>query len=108
VQRNRPPSRQTTTVLLALAEAPAAWRHGYELCVATGLKAGSLYPMLVRLADRGWLDAQWETAIPAGRPPRHLYRLTATGLRAARELAAAQRTAERAGRARLRPQREGR
>jgi len=108
VQRNRPPSRQTATLLHALAEDPAAWRHGYELCLATGLKAGSLYPILVRLADRGWLDAQWETAIPAGRPPRHLYRITATGLKHARELAAAQSTAERARRARLRPQREGR
>jgi PadR family transcriptional regulator, regulatory protein PadR len=108
VQRNRPPSKQATTLLLALAKDPAAWRHGYELCLATELKAGSLYPMLVRLADRGWLDAQWETAIPAGRPPRHLYRLTATGLREARELAAGQRTAERARRARLRPQRAGR
>lgn len=108
MHRNRPPSPQTSTLLLALAQDPAAWRHGYELCLATGLKAGSLYPMLVRLADRGWLDAQWETAIPAGRPPRHLYRLTATGLRQARELAAAQMTTERARPARLRPQREGR
>ncbi len=108
MQRNRPPSKQTTTLLLALAEAPAAWRHGYELCLATGLKAGSLYPILVRLADRGWLAAQWETAVPAGRPPRHLYRLTATGLKQARELEAAEMAAERARRARLRPQREGR
>jgi PadR family transcriptional regulator PadR len=108
VQRNRPPSKQTTTLVLALAEAPAVWRHGYELCLATGLKAGSLYPMLVRLADRGWLDARWETEVPAGRPPRHLYRLTATGLRQARELAAAHMATDRARRARLHPQREGR
>jgi PadR family transcriptional regulator PadR len=108
VQRNRPPSQQTSTLLIALAREPAAWRHGYELCLATGLKAGTLYPMLVRLADRGWLDAQWETEIPTGRPPRHLYRLTAIGLTQARELAAAQRTTERARRAPLRPQREGR
>jgi PadR family transcriptional regulator, regulatory protein PadR len=108
MQRNRQPSKQTTTLLLAFTEDPAAWRHGYELCLATRLKAGSLYPMLIRLADRGWLEAQWETPIPAGRPPRHLYRLTATGLREARKLAAAQKTAERARRAPLRPQREGR
>jgi PadR family transcriptional regulator, regulatory protein PadR len=108
VQRNRPPSPQTTALLLALSEDPETWRHGYELCQATGLKAGSLYPILVRLADRGWLDAQWETAIPVGRPPRHLYRLTAIGLKQARELAAARMTTERARRARLRPQREGR
>jgi DNA-binding PadR family transcriptional regulator len=80
MRRNRPPSAQTTLVLLALAEDPAAWRHGYDLCQQTGLKAGTLYPILIRLADRGWLETQWESAIPAGRPARHLYRLSETGL----------------------------
>ena len=46
----------------------------------TGLKAGSLYPILVRLADRGLLEATWEDPLPQGRPPRHLYRLTPAGL----------------------------
>jgi DNA-binding PadR family transcriptional regulator len=81
------------------------WRHGYELILETGLKAGTLYPVLARLADRGWLDARWETAGPPGRPPRHLYRLTTTGLEETRALAAAERTSG-LGRS-LRPQREG-
>jgi PadR family transcriptional regulator PadR len=72
-------------VLRALAEDPARWRYGYELGVDTALKAGSLYPILVRLADRKLLDARWEDSPPHGRPARHLYRLTADGL----ELAAA-------------------
>src|SRR5262247_1698150 len=50
--RARRPSAQTTAVALALAERPAAWRYGYELCQQLGLKPGSLYPILVRLADR--------------------------------------------------------
>jgi DNA-binding PadR family transcriptional regulator len=33
----------------------------------------------MRLADRGLLEAAWETEAPAGRPPRHLYRLTGPG-----------------------------
>jgi PadR family transcriptional regulator PadR len=48
----------------------------------------SLYPILVRLADRGLLEASWETDVPAGRPPRHLYRLTGSGRALAIELAA--------------------
>ena len=83
--RNRAPSPQTMTVLRALAADPARWRYGYELGTETGLKAGSLYPILVRLADRGLLEASWEESPPPGRPARHLYRLTADG----RELAAA-------------------
>jgi PadR family transcriptional regulator, regulatory protein PadR len=85
VPRNRAPSPQTIKVLRALAAEPARWRHGYDLGTETGLKAGSLYPILVRLADRGLLEATWEDPLPQGRPPRHLYRLTPAGL----ELAAA-------------------
>jgi len=66
-------------VLRALASEPSGWRYGYELGVETGLKAGSLYPILVRLADRGLLEATWEASPPQGRPPRHLYRLTSDG-----------------------------
>lgn len=103
MQRNRPPSKQTVAVLLVMAEDPAAWRHGYDLCRETGLKAGSMYPILIRLADRGWLETKWETEIPAGRPPRHLYRLTETGLEQANEYAAAKVEAAKARGVRLRP-----
>jgi DNA-binding PadR family transcriptional regulator len=63
----------------ALAAAPDTWRHGYELGQEVGLKAGSLYPILIRLADKGLLEAAWEAEPPQGRPPRHLYRLTPDG-----------------------------
>jgi len=52
-----------------------AWRHGYDLLKELDLKAGTLYPILMRLCDRGVLEATWEADPPAGRPPRHLYRL---------------------------------
>lgn len=107
MQRNRPPSEQTTTVLLALATDLAVWRHGYELCQQTELKAGSMYPILIRLADRGLLETTWETEIPAGRPPRHLYRLTEAGLELAQELGEKRMLAAKAKRARLRPRTEG-
>lgn len=67
-------------VLRVLAGDPGRWRHGYDLGSETGLKAGSLYPILIRLADRGLLEAAWEDPLPQGRPPRHLYRLTPAGL----------------------------
>lgn len=84
--RNRPPSEQTARVLFALAEDPKAWRHGYDLCQQTGIKAGAMYPILIRLADRGLLETAWESEIPKGRPPRHLYRPTKAGAALAREL----------------------
>jgi PadR family transcriptional regulator, regulatory protein PadR len=75
-------------VLHALAADPVAWRYGYELGRQVGLKAGSLYPILIRLCERGLLEATWESHPPLGRPPRHLYRLTGAGVGLAAELAA--------------------
>ncbi|MEV8633503.1 helix-turn-helix transcriptional regulator [Streptosporangium sp. NPDC051023] len=77
--RTRRPSPQTVAVLRALAADPSAWRYGYELGRQVGLKAGSLYPILIRLADREMLETSWEPDPPQGRPPRHLYRLTGAG-----------------------------
>ena len=106
--RNRRPSAQTTAVVLALAERPTAWRYGYELCQELGLKAGSMYPILMRLADRGLLETAWETDSPAGRPPRHLYRLTGPGRALAGELATAEAEASTTqGPGGLRPRLEG-
>ena len=73
-------SAQTLSVLAVLCEQPSEWRHGYELAKRTSLKSGTLYPILVRLADRGLMEARWEEEQPAGRPRRHLYRLTPDGL----------------------------
>jgi len=87
--RARQPSPQTAAVLTALAEAGAGWSHGYDLCRALGLRAGTVYPILIRLAERGYVVASWETRPPRGRPPRHLYRLTTAGAELARAVAAA-------------------
>ena len=72
-------SPQSTAVIVALAVSPSAWQHGYELAKQTGLKSGTLYPILIRLAERGLVEARWEHQQPQGRPRRHLYRLTAAG-----------------------------
>jgi PadR family transcriptional regulator PadR len=78
-------SRQTLALLSALLERPRTWQHGYELSKETRLKSGTLYPILIRLSDQGLLNSRWKDAERPGRPPRHVYRLTATGLALARE-----------------------
>jgi PadR family transcriptional regulator PadR len=77
-------SPQTLSVLAGLCADPSLWRHGYGIASDTGLKSGTLYPILIRLADRGLVEACWEDEQPAGRPRRHLYRLTPDGLATAR------------------------
>ena len=89
-------SAQTLAVLAALAAGPSAWRHGYDLASETGLRSGTLYPILVRLADRKIVEACWEGGEPAGRPRRHLYRLTGDGLATAAAALAAASVAPRA------------
>ena len=69
-------SKQTTQLLAALTSDAQRWRHGYELSQETGLKSGTLYPLLIRLSDLGWLEARWTKSEREGRPPRHEYRLT--------------------------------
>lgn len=63
-----------------LADADADWRHGYDLIAQSGLKSGTLYPLLMRLEAAGQLEARWEESPIAGRPPRHVYRLTDAGM----------------------------
>jgi len=86
--RHREFSAQTLYVMTALCARPGEWHHGYDVSRETGLKSGTLYPILIRLAERGLLESCWEEDQPVGRPKRHLYRLTSGGLaRATLELA---------------------
>jgi DNA-binding PadR family transcriptional regulator len=82
------PSGRVAVLVLALAEEPASWHYGYELCQRLDLTAGSLYPALMGLADRGLLETSWDQGAAAGRVPRHRYRLTGAGLDLAARLAA--------------------
>jgi DNA-binding PadR family transcriptional regulator len=77
-------SPQTLLVLDAFLAQPEDWQYGYDLSRNTGLKSGTLYPILMRLAEHKLLDTAWEPADP-GKPPRHMYRFTPEGLRFARE-----------------------
>jgi PadR family transcriptional regulator PadR len=84
--RSRSHSRQTQAILAELLADPVVERYGFELARATGLASGTLYPILMRLEERGLLEARWD--ISGGRP-RHVYRLTAEGLRVAQDSRAA-------------------
>lgn len=72
-------SPETLLVLERFLERVTDWRYGYELSRETGLKSGTLYPILMRLEKHSLLEARWETT-QDGVPPRHTYRLTPNGL----------------------------
>jgi PadR family transcriptional regulator PadR len=81
-------SPQTQRLLQTMARDREAWRHGYELSRQTGLKSGTLYPLLIRLSEQGLLEARWQAPERPGRPARHAYRLTPAGMVLARQTAA--------------------
>ncbi len=88
-------SRQTTDVLRALLAMYPEWTYGYDLSRVTGLKSGTLYPILMRLAGQEYLERDWAPSAQQGRPPRQLYRLTGQGKELAQDRTSARVSARR-------------
>jgi DNA-binding PadR family transcriptional regulator len=87
-------SHQTKRVLQALLDSPADETYGFLLTQATGLKAGTLYPVMQRLLDEGWVSSRWEEIDEKaeGRRRRRYYRLTSLGEARARTMVQAETT----------------
>lgn len=81
-------TRSTALVLQALA---SGHRHGFDIVESTGVRGGTVYPVLRRLEERGLVEARWEDVEVARRqrrPPRKYYHLLPAArdaLRVARE-----------------------
>jgi PadR family transcriptional regulator, regulatory protein PadR len=77
---------QTLAVLQAMLASPTSSHYGLELAGAVGFPTGTVYPILARLENAGWVSSTWENADPSeeGRPRRRLYTLTGSGAQAAR------------------------
>ncbi|MFF5980873.1 PadR family transcriptional regulator [Streptomyces olindensis] len=52
---------------------------GFRICRDTDLGSGTVYPILERLTERGWVRSWYETEPHPGRPARRFYELTGTG-----------------------------
>jgi DNA-binding PadR family transcriptional regulator len=63
--------------------------YGLQICHETGLGSGSVYPILERLAELGWLDIWDEAGQPSGRPRRKFYVLNGVGRRESAQAIAA-------------------
>lgn len=79
-------SGPTLKVLHWLLTAGSSEASGAAISKATGVGAGTLYPLLARLEGAGWITGQWERIEPseAGRPRRRFYELTGLGTTRAR------------------------
>jgi len=82
---HRPFGFATLRVLQAIA---SGYMYGFDIMGATGLPSGTVYPILSKLEDSGFLRSRWEDARIARRekrPQRRSYELTAEGREALRE-----------------------
>jgi PadR family transcriptional regulator, regulatory protein PadR len=77
---------QTLKVLDVLMSPSEDGISGAEITRSTKLASGTLYPILFRLEEAGWVESHWETEDPheLGRPRRRFYRITGVGARKAR------------------------
>lgn len=80
-------STQTLKVLGALLSQPQDELSGADIARTTKLASGTLYPILIRLEDAGWVASRWEKRDPheLGRPRRRFYRVTAVGAKRAKQ-----------------------
>jgi hypothetical protein len=93
IQRVTP---QTLKVLSALIGATdPIW--GLELVRRTGLMTGTVYPILDRLEELGWLRSYWEEPNDRPGPRRRFYVLTETGINEGQDLIGSQLEKEKAG-----------
>jgi PadR family transcriptional regulator PadR len=76
----------TLKVLAALMAPSEAEQSGADIARLTKMASGTLYPILLRLEEAGWVESHWEVEDPheLGRPRRRLYRVTGVGARKAK------------------------
>ncbi|AXX32698.1 Transcriptional regulator, PadR family [Actinosynnema pretiosum subsp. pretiosum] len=73
-------------MLEALLE-PDQELYGLKIAKMIDRPTGSVFPILARLEDLGWVVSEWERADPGSRGPRRrFYRLSPEGLAEARAM----------------------
>ncbi|MCG8917991.1 PadR family transcriptional regulator [Actinokineospora sp. PR83] len=93
-----PPFRITAATLDVLEAllGPDDQLYGLKIAQNAGRKTGSVYPILARLEEAGWVVSEWELDEPSARGPRRrFYRLSPDGLGGARALLVEHRGAVR-------------
>jgi PadR family transcriptional regulator PadR len=60
---------------------PSEQFSGIDICQKTGMKSGTVYPLLIKMEENGWLESEWKDIDPRqeGRPKRHFYKITRGG-----------------------------
>ncbi|MEJ8636584.1 PadR family transcriptional regulator [Streptomyces sp. MS2.AVA.5] len=76
-------TKTTVAVVRALLTLPEVERHGFGIALASKCKAGTVYKILDRLMEDGWLTFRWEPNPNEKNPPRKVFSFTEKGGREA-------------------------
>ena len=93
IQRVTPQTLKVLSLLIGATD--PIW--GLELVRRTGLMTGTVYPILDRLEELGWVRSYWEEPNDRPGPRRRFYVLTETGMNDGQELLGAQLEKEKNG-----------
>ena len=67
-------------ILEVFANNPNDWYTGSDICTKVKMRSGIVYPMLIRMEQRGWLTSEWRADLKYLEPPtRCFYRITRRG-----------------------------
>lgn len=74
-------TKQVLQVLHVFRKTPTEPLAGSDIRHQTGLGNSTVYPILCRLEQNGWIESSWEAVDPSivRRPRKRLYTLTRTG-----------------------------
>ncbi len=73
--------RMTYATALVLQALDGGHKYGFDIIDATRLRSGTVYPLLRRLEEAGFVRSKWENvsiARSSNRPPRKYYELAKT------------------------------
>jgi len=68
--------------------------YGLQIMKSAGIASGTMYPILDRLEDAGWIEGRWAAPEEPGRPSRRYYSLTGGGVTEARRAISTRQQAE--------------
>lgn len=70
--------RLTYATAMVVQALDRGYRYGFDIAEVTGIRGGTVYPILRRLEENGFVEGKWEDielARSEGRPSRRYYAL---------------------------------
>lgn len=93
LKQSSPQLTRQTMLILSILMGNTEPLAGSKIATLSALASGTLYPILIRLEEAGWIKSEWDKQEEGNtKPRRRLYSLTGFGVQRARKEAAEWKT----------------